>query len=281
MAANSRGGEAVPSVRQLREKLWAIAFPGEPPDETSSIGDIFEVAVSTARNRTQALFEESLRVDVNALPEVYAVWFSMPWARIYTLNVDDVDEAVARTFNLPRPLEIVSAIAQEPLSSQDRLLSVHLNGTINDFPNVTFSQRQYGERLAHPDLWYQALIRDLRSSPVVFVGTTLDEPALWQHIEMRGRKGQGRELRPGSYLVSPSLPTARRAILKDHFNIDWIPLKAGQFVEQVLSELEEAQREGIRHFASQGAVGAEHALQRVFGPSGTAFARSARIPDGP
>ncbi len=262
--AHGRGGEPTPSVSELKEKLWAIGFPGADFDEASSLGDIFEVAVRTSRNRTEALFQSALAIEAASLAEDYAVWYSMPWARIYTLNVDDLDEAVARTFDLPRPLEIVSAVNQEPLSSRDTLLSVHLNGTLDDFPNVTFSQRQYGERLAQADLWYQALVRDLRASPVVYVGTTLDEPSLWQHIEMRGRHGHGRELRPGSYLVSPSLPAARQAILKDHFNIDWIPLQADDFVREVLSQLREAQREGIRHFTAQGAVGVPaHALLSV------------------
>jgi hypothetical protein len=263
LGAQGRNGEPVPTVAQLKEKLWAIAFPGEALDEASSMGDIFEVAVVTARNATQQLFESTLRIDTNTLTEEYAVWFSMPWARIYTLNVDDLDEAVARTYDVPRTLEVISAVAQEPIVSRDSLLSIHLNGVLGDFPNVTFSQRQYGERLAQPDFWYQSLVRDLRSSPVVFVGTTLDEPSLWQHIEMRGRQGAGRELRPGSYLVSPSLPLARRAILKEHFNIDWIPLGAGEFVRDVLGQLGDAQRAGILHFAMRGAVGMEHALLSV------------------
>lgn len=133
-------------------------------------------------------------------------------------------------------------------------MSVHLNGALEDFPNVTFSQRQYAERLVQPELWFQTLVADLRAMPVVYVGTTLDEPSLWQHIEMRGRKQQGRELRPGSYLVSPSLPAARRAILKDHFNVDWIPLSAEGFAREVLGQLEGAQREGIRHLVA-GAAG--------------------------
>jgi tetratricopeptide (TPR) repeat protein len=244
--------------------LWDIAFPVETLDEGSTLGDIFEVALRTAGNRTRELLNGTLRVDTNALPEEYAVWFSMPWARIYTLNIDDLDEAVARTFDLPRDVDVVSAVAQEPLGSRDRLQSVHLNGTLSDFPDVTFSARQYGVRLSQPDLWYDALKRDLRASPVVFVGTSLDEPPLWQHVELRGRRGSGRELRPGSYLVTPSLPVARRAILADHFNVDWIPMSQEEFAGAVLRQLSDAQREGIRHFAAQGAIGREAAaLQRV------------------
>jgi hypothetical protein len=132
----------------------------------------------------------------------------MPWARIYTLNVDDLDDAVARTFDLPRTLQIVSAVSHEPLAARDRLLSIHLNGVLADFPDVTFSQRQYGERLAQPEMWFQALVRDLRSAPVVYVGTTLDEPPLWQHIEMRGRARAASFVLARTWSRRPSLQRA-------------------------------------------------------------------------
>lgn len=264
MGASNRRGERMPGVATLKALLWEIAFPGADYDEASSLGDIFEVAIDTAHNRTRDLLQEVLRVDATTLPESYAVWFSMPWARIYTLNIDDLDEAVARNYDVPRRVRTISAIRQEPLAvGADQLLSIHLNGVLEDFPNVTFSQRQYAERLAQPELWFQALVRDLRAMPVVYVGTTLDEPSLWQHIEMRGPRQGGRELRPGSYLVTPELPAARAAILKSHFNVDWLPLTADEFCDQVLSQLEDAQREGIRHFLAAGTPAHVHALQDV------------------
>jgi hypothetical protein len=261
--AMNRGGAHVPSVSALRAALLEVAF-GEPIDDGSSLGDAYEVAVTTARNNTRDLLEDQLRVDAASLPESYEQWYAAPWLRSYTLNIDDLDEAVARRFELPRALDIVSAISQQPLGSAERLLSIHLNGTLDDFPDVTFSQPQYGERLGHPDFWYQSLVRDLRGFPVLFVGTTLDEPQLWQHVEMRGRRGEGRELRPGSYLVTPSLPAARRAILKEHFNVDWIPMTQGEFASEVLSQLGEALEEGRQHFAWRSTRATEaHALIRV------------------
>ncbi len=263
LGARNRGGAQLPTVHELKAGLWEIAFPGESFDDESALGDVFDVALRTAATRTRALLEERLRVDASALSNEYGVWFSMPWARAYTLNIDDLDEAVSRTFDLPRELLVVSAIAQEPVTSREALLSVHLNGTLADFPNVTFSQPQYGERLAQTDLWYQALVRDVHASPVLFVGTSLDEPPLWQHIELRGRRGTGRELRPGSYLVTPSLTPARRALLQHHFNVDWIPMTHEEFAEQVLSSLADAQREGIEAVTQRARRAPESALQRV------------------
>src|SRR5690348_15985960 len=77
----------------------------------------------------------------------------------------------------------------------------------------------------------------MNGQAVVFVGTQLDEPPLWQHLELRGTRGRRlRELRPGSYLVSPTLPDARAAMLEE-FNITWVQMDAEIFADEVLSSL--------------------------------------------
>jgi len=74
----------------------------------------------------------------------------------------------------------------------------------------------------------------------LFVGTVIDESPLWQHIELRGeRPREGRELRPKSYLVTPSVPAARRRLL-ERLNIVHIQLDAEEFALLVLSDLTDA-----------------------------------------
>jgi hypothetical protein len=121
---------------------------------------------------------DRLTVDPRTLPNEYRLWFSFPWHRIYTLNVDTLAEAAERAVDLPRRLRPVSALADPGPATGDALEVVHLNGRLTDLPNVTFSQRQYGERLSGPDLWYANLVREMRTRPVVYVGTSLDEPPL-------------------------------------------------------------------------------------------------------
>jgi hypothetical protein len=122
---------------------------------------------------------------------------------------------------------------------KDELEVVHLNGTLEDLPdNVTFSLAQYAERLAQEQPWYRQLATDLLSQPVVFVGTQLDEPQMWQHVEKRRSKG-GRaesELRPRSYLVTTSLNKARQACLSD-FHITLLDGTAEEFAREVLEPL--------------------------------------------
>ncbi len=216
LAANLTG-QRLPVGSQLRDALWPIAFPNDPLDTSSTLGEVFDTAIRFSRPTTESLLRDRLTIDPSTLPQLYNGYFSLPWWRTYTLNIDDLMSAVQRYFHLPHDLRIVSAI-KESVPPPDILSAVHLNGLISDFPNITFSPPQYGERAARPDDGYTTLLRDLRSHCTIFVGTQLDEPPLWQHIALRGEPPTGRELRPKSFLVVPSLSRARATLL-DRLNI--------------------------------------------------------------
>jgi Mrp family chromosome partitioning ATPase len=260
-AARGATAQAIPGVEQLKRILWECAFAGDPYDETSSLEELYECAVMQAGNQTQEALEAALRVDASSLPDIYATWLAMPWYRIYTLNVDDLVEVAARKFQLPREIVTVSALTDD-LSEDGKLVCVHLNGRLADYPTMTFSGRQFGERTASPDLWYQQFVRDYAAHPVLFVGTTLDESPLWHHLAMRGRRrAERRELRPGSYLVSPSLSIPRSTILSG-YNVDHIAMAQEEFASSVLATLDEEAQEGLRvlEARARGARGAEALL---------------------
>jgi Mrp family chromosome partitioning ATPase len=87
-----------------------------------------------------------------------------------------------------------------------------------------------------PDPWYQTLITDLLNRPILFIGTELEELGLWQYMELRRqRSATDVEMRPASYLVSPSLPAARVGLLK-RFNINWIPATEEEIFTEVLAD---------------------------------------------
>jgi energy-coupling factor transporter ATP-binding protein EcfA2 len=244
--AVNRTGTSVPGVRRLREVLWSIAFPEEDFDEGSSLGDIYQVAARRAGNKVKDALRNLLIVDGSSIPDVYRKWFSMPWLRVYTLNVDDLDEAVERSFELPRQIQSISAIRDSYPNETTDLLSIHLNGRVEDYPDVTFSPQQYAERAARHEPWYSHLVADVTSHPVLYVGTELNESLLWQHIELRGRKARGlRDLRPGSYLVTPSISAARAAML-DEFNIKLIKMNQEEFVTRVLDGMEAERQKGLK-----------------------------------
>ena len=241
-SAKAVDGQELPSSRELRTILWPIAFQAEREDDESSLGDVFDCAVGRSQRLVCETLEGCLRVDPASLPNFYSLWFSVPWARAYTLNVDDLEAAASRAFELPRPIQSVSPSDPVPIPSGD-LTYVHLNGQLRDLPDVTFSPSQYGQRLPGRDPWYATLVADILSKTVVFVGTTLDEPPLWEHLELRGQKAKSGEFRPRSFLVAPHLPVARREMLKS-YNIEHVPLDAQQFAEEVLANLRVWMAEG-------------------------------------
>lgn len=270
LGARNQSGSHLPTASELSKELWEIAFPGEPYED-SGIQDTFEASLLQARTRTTELLKERLSVDAATLPDYYTRWFSLPWHRIYTLNVDDLADVVDRTVDLPRRLHPVSALSDTLPSSVRGLAVVHLNGNLPNLPDATFGNRQYAERLAQSDAWYTLLARELMSHPVIFVGTTLDEPPLWQYVEGRGRRTpRARDLRPGSLLVSPHLKKARAVALRQ-YRIDWIAGTAESFAAEVLERLQAAADEGlalIERSSQQGEATIVDISDLLTGPTG-------------
>lgn len=217
-----------------------------------------------ASGQLSEILNRTFTVSEDDLPEWYGRVLSMPWQRAYTLNIDDLEQAVARKFPLPRAIRSVSFSAGDSTDPVPvgKLEFVHLNGTLDESPaGITFSPIQYAQRLASPDPVFRRVAAELVSSPFVFIGSPLDEPTLWQSVEGRKRKGgrDQREFRPRSYLVNPSLPAAKRALLAE-FNVVWLQMTAEEFSETVLMKLSDAAATGLGHIhasdvsSSQGRV---------------------------
>lgn len=190
-----------------------------------------------AMHRSPKLLREQLQrvftVDRGALPERYRTWLTLPWHRIYTLNIDDIDAAVSEAPGAR--LQILSALSSTPgVVREDATAVVHLNGTLVEFPEVTFTPADFASRTVSIDPWYEEFVADLISRPVVVVGSVLDESPLWHYLEQRGGRGGGKELRPRSWLVSPHLDVARRAMLRG-LNIEHLAMSEEEFFNTVLA----------------------------------------------
>jgi len=240
VAAQDMTGCELPSSKSLCRELAAIAFPGASFDERTRLGDAFFAAKQTSATTTAKHLRSRLSVNSDTIPDFYETWFSIPWFRCYSLNLDDLEQAVARKWKLKRNILSKSAtsnLTQGRQTSND-LEVIHLNGAIWDkLDDMTFSAFDYGGRLAAPDQYWINCVADMISRPVVFVGTELDESPLWQYMQYRLNKGPRgiTELRPGSYLVCPELNPARQKILKE-LHIEWVPMTAKEFQESVLSD---------------------------------------------
>lgn len=240
--ARDGDGRPIPSGAELADELWRICF-GDAPRDESELEDLFEHALLRAPGELDALVRRRLVVDPESVPPYYAMWLGLPWRLAYTLNVDDVELAVARRFALPRPVVPCSALAARADASAcpapgDALWFVHLNGCVADAPRgITFSRSQYAGRLASQDAFYERLTDDLLKWPFAFVGTKLDESPLWQNLERRASlDGAEGVRRPRSFLVTSRLDRARRALL-EHVRIEWIQSSAEQFASTVLAPI--------------------------------------------
>jgi len=239
--ARDRDGRSIPSGDELRCELWALCFSDEPQDE-SSLADLFSHALARFPEETRGFLERRLVVDPATLPAHFEVWFSMPWRRAYTLNIDDLESAVVRRFSLPRSIEPISDLADDPrppsTPSVERPLEfVHLNGTIADAPDrITFSTLQYAQRIVGDDAWYAEFGKDVDRGRFLFVGTRLDEAPLWQHIEHCSRRALRDRPCERSLLVTKHVTRARRSLLEG-LAIDWLPLTTEEFATQYLAPL--------------------------------------------
>lgn len=157
--ATDRDGQPIPQVRQLKEEIWDLIWPGEPGVEESSLADTYAAALSEAGNRLAELMRSRLTVLPDSVTDAHRVWLSMPWRRAYTLNIDDLEAAASRAHDLPRRIRPVSGLVRSlPLGTGGDLLYVHLNGTLEDVPNVTFTDPQYGRRQAEGSALYEQLV---------------------------------------------------------------------------------------------------------------------------
>jgi hypothetical protein len=146
--------------------MWDLAFPSKPFENESALGDIFAVAAARKRAALSKLLVERLTADPLRIPDYYRLWYSLPWRKIYTLNVDNLDLAVATRFQLPRRLMPVSAVPDSPRTIDargiDEVRIVHLNGCLAEgLDLITFSPPQYGRRHSEEDPAYAELAADL------------------------------------------------------------------------------------------------------------------------
>lgn len=256
-------GDALPLGRELAEQIWPIAFGNEPFDESSSLGEIFRLANRKAGSLLKQHLDLVFTVDRNALPGRYVEWLQLPWHRIYTLNIDDLDRAIFETKQTIRPLNILSATNSTPGEvSRDELPVVHLNGRLVDFPNLTFDPPTYGERTSRHDAWYQEFVSDIVTRPTFFVGTVLEEPPFWHYLTQRGNKGSVNETRPKSWLVSKKLPAARRALLAE-YNIDLVESYELDFYDELIGPNLLEFQDATKGLVKRGGSGSEDYILNI------------------
>ncbi len=111
--------------------------------------------------------------------------FAYTWRRIYTFNVDDTIRNISRRSRVQQ-LKYYNALKdrREDAKGLSECQVIHLHGYVNDYyAGFVFSASEYARRASQKIAWYEKLGEDFHDYTVLFVGTKLDEPLLFQHIQ--------------------------------------------------------------------------------------------------
>ncbi len=140
------------------------------------------------------------------------------WYRIYTTNIDDVLE---NSYARGSAQRFDSVTCPADFEAQDtwfeRVHGIHLHGSVLDLgKGLTFSPAEYAGQTAIPNPWYQALVDDMYSNSVVFVGSRLNESPMYHYLAMRSERSKGvPEVRAKAFVITPSISAIRGRQLRD------------------------------------------------------------------
>lgn len=233
LGARNRHGEAPPLGNKLAEQLAlqaGLPYKGDP------LPQVYEATIPIiGGNRLWAYLSELYTVERCA--DWYQKAASVTWHRIYTTNIDTLFQHIAPYGSRQR---LKTVVRGEPAQERDQLFEelqcIHLHGHVEHRVNgLSFSPADFARHTARPDPWYQNLADDIQNCPVLFIGTTLDEPILNHYLELRDPKDPDKkEWRPKSFLVSPNISEIKAAALRNR-NIHAISVTAEEFFDSLFA----------------------------------------------
>jgi Holliday junction resolvasome RuvABC ATP-dependent DNA helicase subunit len=203
-------------------------YNGEP------LGAVYSAINAIDSARLQAFLRKRL-TNTKPSPELQAI-ASFPWARIFTLNIDDCTETALRKskaqsvqiFARNSPLEEI-----DPIFGSVQLIK--LNGSA-DRPEdgFIFSPQEYGEGSNRLPVWYRELGQNHSNYTFLFVGSKLNEP-LFQHAMAEMRSVLKRAPLRG-YVITPSASEIEKYHLNS-FNLLHVPGTLKNFAEWLAHEM--------------------------------------------
>lgn len=155
--------------------------------------------------------------------EEYEIIASFPWARIYTLNIDD---AFDRALFSKSPQKVNTRNRNDKISNQDQLFQsvdyIKLNGSIDRLDlGLIFSVKEYGKESAFIPHWYKELAEDYFRYNFIFIGTRLKEPLFYHQVERY--RSDTNSIDQRSYLLTPNATSIEKHSLLSGHNIEHIP----------------------------------------------------------
>lgn len=160
----------------------------------------------------------------------YINFAKFPWARIYSLNIDD---ALDIALNKNSCQHVNYRHCSDKVVDQDQLFSavdyIKLNGSVDRIDKgLIFSAKEYGKASAKIPLWYRELAEDYFKYIFLFIGTHLKEPLFYHQIERHRLDSNKVEQR--SYVLTPKATDIEKNNLLNDHNIEHIPCTFEDFV---------------------------------------------------
>ena len=225
-------GDHLPIGTSLAKEIWPLVFGSEPFDDSTSLSEIFQLALDESKIGLKEQLDKIFHVDPNSLPQRFNIWYQFPWKAVYTLNVDDSTDIIAN--QLADHMNIISTFSDSLANlKSNRLNVIHLNGRIDDFPNVTFTVDDFNDRMLNDSAIYSQFITDISTNHVLVIGSKLEEPPLWYHLRKREIQSHRKEMRPKSWYVSPNINITKRKTLQK-LNFEFIDDNEEEFYEEYL-----------------------------------------------
>ncbi len=233
--AKNRKGDNLPLGARLAELLAeraGLTYAGEP------LTNVYQVVRPRIGDKDLWAYLQEL-FHVNSYDDWYDLIPQFVWHRIYTLNIDNLlDVIYSKSVNQQLTKIVCPAFPAERDQHFDKLQCVHLHGHI-DFRDkgIVFSLQEFAHQTASPQPWYQQLVEDLFTRPILFVGTPLQEPMLYHYLEMRGVTGKYPEVRPRSYLANRTIGMINSEAFRER-NIHTAECSAGDFFKALAASVD-------------------------------------------
>ena len=262
--ASNRLGNPMPLSSDICREIWSFLRYDNDWDHTP-LSNMYEALLHSDKPHPEISHFLAQHLLTSAIPESYDTIARPFWYRIYTTNVDDLLKRVYRRVAASPKLHILG-YPRDEISERDQSLehiqAVFLHGHLPCRPadltfsvrqfarrasqqsplyqpcrpaDLTFSVRQFARRASQQSPLYQTFVSDYSTRPTIFIGTELNEPLFWQHLDVREQRVRGvSEQRPKSFLVSPMISPPKQAQLSP-LNIVPVQASTREFLDWVAS----------------------------------------------
>ena len=183
-------------------------------EESDSLSDVYAAGKSVLGGRLDDLLERHYRHC--APSREYVSLAKFPWARIYTTNIDDAFETALIRNSCQR---VSVRLRDDCVKDKDQMYNeldyVYLNGSISKIAKgFIFSPEEYGSASASSPLWYEELASDYMQCMFVFIGTSINEPVFFHHVERYKYRSLSKN--GVSYVITPSISPVKKASLSSY-----------------------------------------------------------------